>query len=150
MDVTRQTRLEVNLPATRSALLACLGTIEDFGLAAKLGPDIVARVRLVVEELFSNTIKYGYGGECEREVRVSLSAVGGLTLVYEDDAPTFDPEPWRPADRRPFAAESPRVGEAGLALLFGLAASVGHQAADGGNRLVVTFAAPVPFLGAGG
>ena len=130
--------LEIELPATHRALLSCLETIGDFGAAAKLAPDLVARARVVVEELYSNTIKYGYGGECERRVSLRLRAHGALTLVYEDDCPPFDPTTWGGADR-PSAAESLREGEAGLALLFGLAASVAYEPLPNGNRLVVVF-----------
>ena len=128
------------MPATLSALIACLETIGEFGGAAKLSPDIVGRARVVVEELFSNTIKYGYGRECDRPVRLTLTAAAGLVLVYEDEAPAFDPSSWRSAGPARSAAEAPRVGEAGLALLFGLSSSVAYETAAVGNRLVVTFA----------
>jgi anti-sigma regulatory factor (Ser/Thr protein kinase) len=135
--------LEIELPATHSALLACLETIGDFGAAAKLTPDLVARARIVVEELYSNTIKYGYGEECDRRVWLRLSAEGSLTVIYEDDAPTFDPTSWAlssgEGDGRPSAAESPREGQAGLALMFGLASSVAYEPRAEGNRLVVIF-----------
>ena len=132
--------LEINLPATHGALLSCLETIGDFGAAAKLAPHLVARARIVVEELYSNTIKYGYGGECERRVSLRLRAPGSLgaalTLTYEDDCPPFDPTTWREAARGASAAELLREGEAGLALLFGLATDVAYEAHPIGNRLV--------------
>lgn len=142
--------LEIEMTATHRALLACLETIGDFGAAAKLAPDLVARARIVIEELYSNTIKYGYGGECDRRVWLGLSARGGLTVTYEDDAPTFDPTPWAlPTDGRPSAAESLREGEAGLALIFGLASSVAYEPRADGNRLVVVFAGLSPRWGGG-
>jgi serine/threonine-protein kinase RsbW len=144
--------LEIELPATHSALLSCLETIGDFGVAARLPADIVAKARIVVEELYSNTIKYGYGGECERRVWLRLSAAGSLTVIYEDEAPAFDPTSWpAPSDEgRPSAAESLREGEAGLALMFGLASSVAYEPRSAGNRLVVIFDRIAPFLEGGG
>jgi anti-sigma regulatory factor (Ser/Thr protein kinase) len=137
--------LEIDLPATHGALLACLETIGDFGAAAKLAPDLVARARIVVEELYSNTIKYGYGGECERRVGLRLCAAaahgGPLTLTYEDDCPPFDPTSWNDGGRSLSAAEALREGEAGLALMFGLASSVAYESRQSGNRLVVVFGA---------
>ena len=145
MDTPAPQTLEIELPATLGALLACLQTIGDFGAAAKLAPDLVARARIVVEELYSNTIKYGYGGECERRVGLRLSAadtVGGpLTLTYEDDAPSFDPTGRGEDTRTLSAAEALREGEAGLALMFGLASSVAYEPREVGNRLVVVFGA---------
>jgi len=139
VDTPASQTLEIELPATQGALLACLETIGDFGAAAKLAPDLVARARIVVEELYSNTIKYGYGGECERRVGLRLCAQGPLTLTYEDDAPSFDPTAWNEDGRTLSAAEALRVGEAGLALMFGLASSVAYDPRPGGNRLVVVF-----------
>lgn len=140
--------LEIELPATHSALLACLETIEDFGASANLPPDLVARARIVVEELYTNTIKYGYGGECERRVWLRLSAEGRLTVVYEDEAPLFDPTSWLTSaagEDHPSAAESLREGEAGLALMFGLASSVAYEPRADGNRLIVIFDRLPPF-----
>jgi serine/threonine-protein kinase RsbW len=135
--------LEIELPATRSALLSCLETIGEFGAAARLPADIVGKVRIVIEELYSNTIKYGYGGECDRRVWLRLSAAASLTVIYEDDAPTFDPTSWLTpspdGERRPSAAESLREGEAGLALTFGLASSVAYEPRAAGNRLIMIF-----------
>jgi len=133
--------VEIELPATHGALLACLETIGAFGAAARLAPDLVARARIVIEELYTNTIKYGYGGECQRRVALRLSCEGPLTLIYEDDAPSFDPTGWNEDGRVLSAAEALRVGEAGLALLFGLATSVAYEPRPAGNRLVVVFEA---------
>ena len=138
--------LDIELSATHGDLLACLETVGHFGVAAKVGPEVMARARIVIEELYSNTIKYGYGGECER--RVALRLCGGrppevaLTVVYEDDAPPFDPTGWNCRDSRPSAAESLREGEAGLALLFGLASGVAYEPRADGNRLIVVFNIP--------
>lgn len=133
--------LEISAPATMTALLACSERIGHFGAAANLDPEVIARARIIVEELFSNTIKYGYGGECERQIRLRLRRVRGrnLTVVYEDDAPRFDPTQWEPDPAQPKAVESLREGEAGIALLFGLARTVAYQPRRGGNRLIVGF-----------
>lgn len=135
--------LEISAPATLTALLASSERIGHFCAAANLDPEIIARVRIVVEELFSNTIKYGYQGECERPVRLRLkrSTGGAVTLTYEDDAPPFDPTAWRPDPRRPLAVDDLRPGEAGLDLVFGLAEGATYAARRGGNRLTLTFAA---------
>jgi anti-sigma regulatory factor (Ser/Thr protein kinase) len=134
------TRLEIRASATNRDLLACLETIGHFGVAENIAPDVIGRVRVVVEELFSNTIKYGYGGECDRPVWVNLSLSPVVTLRFEDEAPPFDPTRRRAAVSPPRPPSTRREGGAGLALVFGLAATVVYQALDGGNRLVVTFA----------
>ncbi len=79
---------ELELPATMEGLSAALDAVEQY--CARMNRDLVSRARIVVEELFSNTIKYGYGGESDHRVRLRLAADPVLTLVYEDDAPPFD------------------------------------------------------------
>ena len=85
------TDLEVSFPATTSGMVAALRTIEHSGVAWNLDADLIGRLSIIVEELFSNTIKYGYGQECDLPVRLRLAAIPVLTLVYEDDAAPFDP-----------------------------------------------------------
>jgi len=135
------TNLEIQASATVQDLLACLKTIGHFGVAGNLDPDLIARIRVVVEELFSNTIKYGYLGECDREVRLSLTTTPITVLRYEDDAPPFDPTRWeRPVEEGSGAPDPHREGEAGIALVLGLATAVAYEPMIGGNRLVLTFA----------
>ncbi len=110
-------------------------------MSEHLEPDLVARVRIVVEELFLNTIKYGYAAECDRPVRLRLEATpGSWTLTYEDEAAPFDPTGWDPGGDRPAAAISLLEGEAGLALLFGLADRVAYTPLNPGNRIAAAFA----------
>jgi anti-sigma regulatory factor (Ser/Thr protein kinase) len=135
------TDLEVDATATRAALLTTLETIGRFALAGNLQPDIAARVRVIVEELFLNTIDHGYGGECPRPVRLRLGGGCPCVLIYEDEAPPFDPGAWLAKDNRPAAVARLSEGEAGIAMLFGLSSSVTWEALPVGNRLVVTFAA---------
>jgi anti-sigma regulatory factor (Ser/Thr protein kinase) len=137
--VSATTRLDLGAPATKRALKISLEKIGQFCDSRNLPAEVIARVLIVVEELFLNTIKYGYGAECDCEVRITLDADRSCKLIYEDDAPPFDPTEWR-ARVGPAAADSLREGEAGIDLLFGLAATVSHQALEPGNRLEVTFA----------
>jgi serine/threonine-protein kinase RsbW len=56
-----------------------------------IGRQAAARVRLVIEELFTNSIQHGYGGECDTPIRIALAMIDGyLTVQYEDSAPPFD------------------------------------------------------------
>ena len=60
---------------------------------ANCSPGQRMRVQLVIEELFSNTVKYGSGGAAPVSVTVSVEIRDGdepLTVRYEDDAPKHD------------------------------------------------------------
>jgi serine/threonine-protein kinase RsbW len=50
------------------------------------------RLRLVVEELFVNTVTHGHGGDSDAPVEITiLVADDRVVLTYEDVAPPFDP-----------------------------------------------------------
>lgn len=91
----------------------------------------------MVEELFSNTIKYGYGEECEKPVRLGLRPRPELTLTYEDDAPPFNPLTWKAEPDEAFVLEKRPIGQAGIAMVIGLAAHIDYQRRDGANCLTV-------------
>lgn len=56
-----------------------------------IGRPAAMRLRLVIEELFTNSIQHGYRGECDTPVRIALAIIDGhVTVQYEDSAPPFD------------------------------------------------------------
>jgi serine/threonine-protein kinase RsbW len=101
------------------------------------------RLTLVIEELFSNTVRHGYGVESEAPIGLTLGVHEGLiTLLYEDRAPRFDPlasmaappaSLTEPIERRP-------VGGLGVHLLGRLVQGARYSYEDGSNRLWLTLA----------
>ena len=133
------TEIEICLPATLPGLTTALATIDQFRAARNLNADQISRARIVAEELISNTIKYGYGGECDRPIRLTLTAQPILTLTYDDEAEPFDPTLWRISETPPSGRE-PREGRAGIGLVLGLSTTARYERRPEGNRLVLTFA----------
>lgn len=79
------------LPARYSALAdtaeMAFAFCERNGVSRQVG----VRVRLIVEELFTNTIRHGYGGESDATIRIELAMIEGyVALSYEDSAPAYD------------------------------------------------------------
>jgi serine/threonine-protein kinase RsbW len=126
--------LDVNVPATTRGLQAALEALDAFCDGRDVNADVARRARVVVEELFTNTIKYGYGGECELSVRILGHAKGLLTLVFEDDAPPFDLTAWTPPPQSP--GERP-VGQAGISMVIGLCATVSYARIGESNRVTL-------------
>lgn len=120
-------------------LFAALHALEQACNKWKMDRTLVSRALIVVEELFSNTIKYGYGGPCAKPVRLRLSPLPGLAITYEDDAPPFDPTRWKAPDNHMLPLDTRPEGQAGIAAVMGLCAHVTYQPREGGNRLVLTF-----------
>ena len=129
--------IAIDIPATMRGLTTALAKIEQFCAVRNLYSDQVARIRVVAEELVTNTIKYGYGGESERPVHLRLRAGAVLTLIYEDHARPFDPTRWR---RETAPAAAHREGRAGIDLILGLSSTVAYEGGPEWNRLTLTFA----------
>lgn len=50
------------------------------------------RIELALEELFTNTVQHGYGGDCESPVWLRTShSPAGFCVTYEDAAAAYNP-----------------------------------------------------------
>lgn len=80
-------------PARVSELHALRPFVEGFCAQARLARDKCLRLNLVLEELFTNTVRHGHRGDCDAPVWVSLQAdaEGRVRVSYEDSAPPFNP-----------------------------------------------------------
>ncbi len=100
------------------------------------------RLNLVLEELFTNTVKHGHRGDCDAPVWVALSRTGDTVLiVYEDKAPPFNPYAHLPEGPPDTTLELRKVGGLGLLLTKELAASRDYVFLFGRNRIRLTLAA---------
>ena len=110
--------------------------IEEVCGAAGLPREACLRANLVVEELFTNTVKHGHAGGSDLPVWIMLAAEAGrVALTYEDFAPPFNP--FAPGRREMLEAlaESRREGGLGLILAQGLASQAEYAYVFGRNRL---------------
>lgn len=101
------------------------------------------RLTLVIEELFTNTIRHGHGHESDAPVRVTLRRRdSAVALLYEDSAPRFDPVRWlleAPVNLSGTAETRP-VGGLGVHLLGQIVEVARYAYEDGRNRLWLTLA----------
>jgi len=90
---------------------------------------------LVVEELFTNTVTHGYRGGADAPVEISLACErGGVTLLYEDAAPPFNPLDL-PVTAAAAAPEARPVGGLGVLLVAQLTRDMRYTYEAGRNRL---------------
>jgi len=95
-------------------------------------------IELCLEEVLSNVVRHGYGGESGHNLTVDFSVRGGsVAFVVEDNAPAFEPRP--PAETVPEDLSTIRPGGQGLRLLFRFANSVGYERVEGRNRTTIGF-----------
>jgi serine/threonine-protein kinase RsbW len=113
---------------------------EGFAAQAGLGPDLLRRLVLVLEELFTNTAGHGYRTGGGGPVWIALEGgPGALRVVYEDAAPPFDPFA-QPAPAGPAPSADGPPGGFGLALVRGLTAARCYERLGGRNRIVLDLA----------
>ena len=130
-------------PARMAHLPEATAFVESFCAAHGLGGADALRLTLVVEELFTNTVAHGHGGDCDAPVRIALNATAGdVELVYDDTAPPFDPVAHLAgaAAELDTDADGRRVGGLGIALVLRMAERASYAREDDCNRLTLTFA----------
>jgi anti-sigma regulatory factor (Ser/Thr protein kinase) len=117
--------------------------LEAFCVAAGVQREECLRLNLVLEELFTNTVKHGHKGDCDAPVWIGLTrSDGGVHIVYEDKAPPFNPYAYaRMAEHPPDTTiEMRKIGGLGVLLTKELAASRDYAYLFGRNRIRLSLA----------
>jgi len=130
--------LSCTFPARLKAFDDIKAFVDKFGLLAELGPEDRHKVTLIVEELFTNTVHHGYGGDSDATVSITFEHdCGEIQLSYEDSAPPFDPlAAGRRTDIESTINER-RVGGLGILIAIGLTEKVDYSYAGGRNRIML-------------
>ena len=117
--------------------LARIGeSVERFGGQCQLTSDDTAQINLMLDELVSNVIKYGYdeAGEHQIDVTVGVDA-DRITISVEDDGKPFNLLE-APPPNFDLSIEQRPVGGLGVFLVRSIADAVDYR--RDGNRNVVT------------
>ena len=115
--------------------------VDMFCEEAGIPKDACLKCRLVLEELFLNTVKHGHKGGSDAPVWITLRSEGGrISLDYEDNAPPFNPFSQERRDLLEALAETRREGGLGVLLAHGLTASAEYAYLFGRNRIRVKMA----------
>src|ERR1044072_2655033 len=77
----------------RASELRRIGTfLNDFCTRGGGGREHCLKLNLVVEGLFTNTVRHGHRGDSDAPIWVSVDSTPGAVYVpYEDTAPPFNP-----------------------------------------------------------
>lgn len=113
--------------------------LEQFCAETALPRAACLRLNLVLEELFTNTVKHGHRGDCDAPVWIALSLEGdALHVTYEDKAPPFNPYAYLPEGPPDITLEMRKVGGLGVLLTKELAATRDYAYLFGRNRIRLT------------
>jgi len=124
--------------ARLGVLPATAAFVADYCERHGIARDDALRLTLIVEELFTNSVTHGYGGDSDAPVELELAAgAGDVLLVYGDAAPPYDPLARPPVAALELEApvEARRVGGLGLHLVARLAPGARYAREDDRNRL---------------
>ena len=123
-------------PARLQGLRAIRSFVERFCEAAGISREPCLRLNLVLEELFTNTVRHGHGKESDAPVWVTLARVSdAVGVVYEDTAPPFNPYARLPDVAPASTLELRKLGGLGVLLTRELAASRDYGYIFGRNRI---------------
>jgi len=115
--------------------------LEGFCADSGLPRQACLRLNLVLEELFTNTVKHGHRGDCDAPVWIGLTRNdAGVQVVYEDKAPPFNPYARLPENPPETTLELRKIGGLGVLLTKELAASRDYAYLFGRNRIRLTLA----------
>lgn len=130
------------IPARLARMRDLRAFLEVFCAASNIGGDTCLRLNLVLEELFTNTVRHGHGGDCDAPVWVSLARESGqVRVTYEDTAPPFNPYARLPDQAPDTTLEMRKLGGLGVLLTTEMAASRDYAYVFGRNRIRLALAA---------
>jgi serine/threonine-protein kinase RsbW len=130
-------RFEMTVAADGGAVAALQAEVEAFAAAAALSPKAEHLLSLVVEELVTNVVNYGFADRVPGQVSLGLDRVeGALVGELVDDGRPFNPAD-APDPDLDASIEDRRVGGLGVHLVMTLTEDFAYERA--GARNVVRF-----------
>jgi anti-sigma regulatory factor (Ser/Thr protein kinase) len=117
------------------------GFVDNFCEGAGVPKDACLKCRLVLEELFLNTVKHGHKGGSDAPIWIHLSTDGArISLTYEDRAPPFNPFPFDRDEIRKTIEQNRTEGGLGVILMQDLAETAQYSYLFGRNRIQLSIA----------
>lgn len=101
-DNTQEQSMTVSKLAIRNQMeevQTAIIALETFGEANEISMPVIMKVSVVVDELLSNIVKYGFTDDKEHLIEVAMELQGGkLMLTFSDDGIPFNPFQKTPPD----------------------------------------------------
>ena len=126
------------VPSDAAQLPILTQFLQEFWSAADLPPAETVTFELALEEIFMNVVMHGSPAGRVPRVDVSLALCDGcLTLMIEDDGPSFDPLLLAAPDVTA-SREERRVGGLGVYLVRQMMDAVSYRRLGGHNQFSMT------------
>jgi len=131
--------LRLEIANHQDGLASALDRLDGFFATADPPPTPPYVVRLVLEELVTNIIKYGYPDHDTHCIQVVFRIGPPATMTIEDDGPPFNPLLDAPAPNLDAVTEERSIGGLGLHLVRTMTASLDYRREGRINRLDIVF-----------
>lgn len=129
--------VSIKLAAKTSELERLYGIVESFGQAHNLPADAIFQINLTLEEIVSNSIKYGYQDGNEHAIDLHMSFISGTIFIQvEDDGSPFNMLE-APAPDLQCSCEERPVGGLGIHLARTLMDHVEYERREDKNILYI-------------
>jgi len=129
-------------PARLAQLREVRAFLERFCTENGVARETCLRLNLVLEELFTNAVDHGHGGDSDAPIWIALSRDdGGLRVAFEDTAPPFNPYARLPDESPDTTLEMRKIGGLGVLLTRELAATRDYAYLHGRNCIRLRLAA---------
>lgn len=128
-------------PARLDSFEAIRAHLEASVAALGWRSDDIHRCTLVLEELFTNSVKYGTPAATDNHVYLGIvpDADRSIALTYEDRAAPYDPFAEVSDEHTNPNIDLRRIGGLGVPLILRLTEQARHTALPAGNRITLVF-----------
>lgn len=133
--------LHRTFPAQMNVLPGALDFVAGACFRLGLRDDTVLRAKLVIEELFTNSVLHGYRGAAGMIWLTAYNENAHVCIGYQDAAPAYNPFDENAVSARLMHAKADQytVGGLGIILVSHLADSVSYRYENGRNILGLNF-----------
>ena len=131
------TQLSIRLKNHLAEVVRLADLIAAFGEQQAWPPKTIFDVNLILEELATNIIRYGYDDGAEHEFLIQITATpGGMEIRIEDDAKAFNPLDLPKPDLEQPLEDRP-IGGLGIYLVRKMTDTMEYRREDQKNILVL-------------
>ena len=101
-------------------------------------PDLLFQIKLVLEEIGTNIVKFGYEHEEKKDIRITLTSEShALTMEIMDDGKPYDPFAEAPPPDLDSSVEERPIGGLGVYLVKKLMDESHYRREDGMNKVTL-------------